>query len=327
MNFFVLAAQALISVSSAQPTLNPCGPNFESFVVTESNQYGPRALVRGLRCVARNVNPAVVWYGEGQWSNTGYYQHLGIATTQPFNPSAPLQATMADFAAYENQYPSIRDSASHQLQLIATPFGFQLIGSDINENWYRPQFPVAYTASGLVAGCGRNFQEYRVENYGADANSLRCLLRTRDGLGTVWYGEGAWGANTYKHIGYGAFNGQTSGFGLFDLCTVGTHYCAPREQRDIGSISLNYSDCRSSIEIPGYNSCITLEQRNLRTGASELTEYWSPARHVRHHAPRVNIIIPQRPQGTVIGRPGRQPQPRAPFPGRPGLGGGVVIVN
>ena len=54
-------------------------------------------------------------------------------------------------------------------------------------------------AHGAQAFCGPYFAEYRVVTSGAGNYGVRCVAKTPEGL--VWYGEGAWNHQTYRHIG------------------------------------------------------------------------------------------------------------------------------
>lgn len=58
---------------------------------------------------------------------------------------------------------------------------------------------LAVAARTAHAYCGPYFAEYRVVTSGAGNYGVRCVAKTPDGL--VWYGEGAWNGQTYRHVG------------------------------------------------------------------------------------------------------------------------------
>lgn len=299
-----------------------CGPNFESYVVTEGG-WRANPIVRGIRCVSYQTNtvsvdagrplelgesaPTLVWYGEGQWPGQGVYRHLGYAHG--------ASAVMADFADYSIVVPKFRDQYSNGLMLLRTNFGFNLRGADINENWYRSDDYYGYMPSGLANGCGRNFQEYRVSDYGAGVNSLRCLLRSRDGT-VVWYGEGDWSGRAYKHIGFFGADQFNAGYGMFDLCTPGTAFCADGAQRTFGRVELDYEACGYD---PRSSSCVTL------TVPGDLREHWVTANWVRHPYNPVPIRRPRPRPGRPV-RPGVV-SPNAAVYVSPAYGAGSVTVQ
>lgn len=186
-----------------------CQSDFKTYTVYSSTGLNGS----GVRCVKvkvigydpYNEHPiyGIYWYGEGKWNSTKY-RHIGRATYRPDNIT--LNAIALDI--YGNG-----ESTSHRTKNLRfnqkENFKEFVITGEWNERWVLEEDGISRKYSSSlppVKKCGPNFTQYRVSDATGSTDSatgIRCLaFKDNDSLlPLLWYGEGEWSGNSYKHYG------------------------------------------------------------------------------------------------------------------------------
>jgi len=246
MRTFIIGALLLASTTPAFAKYT-CGPNAATYAVL---QPSPKKFASGVRCVVFPNDHSFAWYGEGKWG-TSVYRHVGYARATGDDQFVGSAGDMGGAAgALFNR--TLKITISHAFP--QKPWGAGNPPSAIeirgawNEDWLHVPDGVVDNWNPLakVSGCG-GLQEWAVYE-GNKRAGTRCVLKDGSWL-TAWYGDGAWGANSYRHLGTADSGPKGNKWGAVDLCVPGS-YCG---KAPWGTLQITKPDATSIAVKGGWN--------------------------------------------------------------------------